>query len=286
MSDQLKIDEVHPSLRPLVQEFLLKCKYPYQIFGAGRWLGVEENGERVMYSQAVTFHDPNAENMVPAGTLKWQEGDFGRPYKFRVVTRKVLSPKYRDRERQRSVETLDPKRAMKEMLTHITPFTLSDIAAATLGEANSNIQRWRVEAQHSADHFFTNLANATIVQEVQHLLAKGVEFVTQEFQDIAREGIAAHHVSVRRKNTKMHKHFVKFEKNGTISVLSPHGQSTFTAFEMLPTFIQETIGMLKLMHGTGGLGKPDNASIPGVGTQINETTFWVFEPIEPNEKIV
>lgn len=271
----LPVELMHPTLRPVTQEFLRKCKYPYKVFGGGRWLMAEEDGEQKQFSSMVVFHDPNAETMQPVGSLKWHQGDFGRPFKFRVITRHVMNPKYRDSERRKSIETLDPKRALKEMLTHFTPFELREIAGANNNYADNNIHRWKSEAQHNASHYF-NIANDAIVREVQHLVAQGVQFTTTEFQEIALQGIPAYYDSQKRIKTKMHKHFVKFEKNGLISVLSPNGQSSFTSFNMLPSFIQETIGMLKLMK----VSETEHATLPGVGQQVSDNMFWVFEQEE------
>ncbi len=271
----LPIEQVHPTLRPVVQQFLLKCKYPFHMFGNGRWLLAEEDGEHKQFSSAVVFYDPNAETMQQAGALKWQHGDFGKPAKFRVVTRSVINPKYRDSERQRSIETGDPKRALKEMLTCITPFTLPEIARASNSYADNNIHRWKVDAQHVVAQYF-NISNDVLVREIQNLIAQGVMFDTVEFQEMVTQGIPAYYESKQRSGAKINKHFVKFERNGMISVMSPNGQSSFTAFDMLPSFIQETVGMLKLMRTSD----TDQPSIPGVGVQINENTFWVFEQVE------
>lgn len=275
MTNELKIENVHPALRPVVQEFLLKCKYPYIMFGAGRWLSVMEGEEDVRYPAGVAFYDPNAETMQHVGMFKWQQGDFGKPFKFRVVTREVLNPKYRDSERQKSVETGDAKRALKEMLKYFKPFTLDEIATVNSKYADANIARWRAEPSELVNRIF-RLPYEVIAKEVAHMMAKGVEFSTPEFQLVAKEGLEAHDELTKRVRANIARHFVKFEKNDTISVRSNGVTSSFTAFELLPTFMQEAIGILKMMR----TDQNDTPSIYGVGTCVSENMFWVIEPTE------
>lgn len=277
-NDQIKIEEIHPKLRPLVQAFLAKSKYPYRIFGCGRWL-IERNeaGEHIKYSEGVAFYDPEAYSMQACGYLKWQHGDFGRPYKFRIVTRTKVSPKYRDHERQRSVETIDETRALKEMFTHFKPFTVLEIARAHAEAARTTIEIWRSEPWKKVSESFA-LDNDVICKEVANLLSQGVKFITPEFEKVAKEGIAAHEEYEARKKTRMHKRLVHFKLNGNIVVTnadSPDKENpvdVYTTFEQLPENIQQTISMLRILG--------ENSRIPGVGACINEKMFWVLEVIE------
>lgn len=269
----LSIEEIHPQLRSLVQQFLLKCKYPYQVYGTGRWVYDNET----KYCIAVGFFDPNAKMMNAAGTLKWQHGDFGKPHKYRVITRTVLNSRYKDRERQMSIDTQDGKRALKEMLTHIKPFTLQEMASNHSNHVHVAINRWRVEANRDLETYTDRLDCATIMEEIRNLKAQGVTFTTEAFRDTAEKGIATFEEYLARQKAKFNKHFVKFNDNGTIDVLSPHGHSQFTAFEALPTRIQEVVGMLKLMGYKEGDHFPE---VLGMGVQVGVDSYWVLDPVE------
>ncbi len=282
MSDTpFTIDRVHPELRPVVQQFLLKCKYPFVIKPIGRFLTVDDT----MHFNGVEFIDPNAETTARAGALKWQQGDFGKPFRFRIVTRTTLNGRYRDSERRVSVETQDEKRALKEMLTHIKPFTLNEIAHRSAGQVNSCISTWRNEFGTTLNAAF-HLPQQAVIREILNLKALGVEFVTEEFQRLVTDGLPAYHENQKRLSQKIAKHFVKFESNGTINVLSPHGHSVFTSFDLLPTRIQEVVGMLKLVSNQNVPGEPEHRSIPGLGVQVSENAFWVLEEVDTANKAV
>jgi Fe-S oxidoreductase len=125
-----------------------------------------------------------------------------------------------------------------------------------------------------------------VIREILNLKALGVEFVTEEFQRLVTDGLPAYHENQKRLSQKIAKHFVKFEPNGTINVLSPHGHSVFTSFDLLPTRIQEVVGMLKLVSNQNVPGEPEHRSIPGLGVQVSENAFWVLEEVDTANKAV
>lgn len=274
-NDQIKIEEIHPKLRQLVQAFLAKSKYPYRIFGCGRWL--YEGAENAKYPEGVGFFDPDAHNLQACGYLKWQHGDFGRPFKFRVVTRNCISPKYRDRERQCSVETVDESRALKEMMTHFKPFSTHEIVRANDNSARMTIDIWRNEPWNKS-HTLFEVDTEIVCKELVNLVAQGVKFATPEFEALAKEGVAAYTEHQLRKKTRIHKRFVHFKRNGNIVVTnagSPDKENpvdVYTTFEQLPENIQQTISMLRIVG--------EGERIPGVGVYLNDYMFWVLEKVE------
>lgn len=275
-NENIAIEKIHPKLRSVVQEFLLKCKYPFTYTAGGRWLMGKEGDQYVQYASGVAFYDPHAELLAPVGTLKWQHGDFGRPPKFRVVTRKNVHARYKDAERNRSLETSNEQRALKDMLEHFVPYRLDEIAGAHLRAADSNIRNWRYEAEQKASDT-CYISRSVMLTELLNMMAQGVEFITPEFQRLATEGIEAEKEHTRRAAAVMEKHFVQITKTGIINVLSPEGIKNYTAFDQLPTFIQETVGMLKML----GVNNGQYAGVNGMGEQTSDNTFWVIRERDP-----
>jgi hypothetical protein len=268
------IDIVHPELRPIVKDFLLKCKYPFELSFCGTYVHVDG----MDYRSGIVFIDPNVPNTSTmhggtniAGRIKLVESKAGIN-KFRIVTRSMQNTKFKEAERRRSVETVSARNALKAMLTHVTPISIREVAKSREGVADMAIRGWREEFSGEVYHAFKTLQNPTIVEEVRHLQALGVEFKTPEFRRIAEESAGAYEETKRRQNVCFMKHFVMLKKDGSISIATADGKTNiFDRFESLPSFIQEAVGMLKLMDV--------NIPIPEVGVGAGENMFWVFQKV-------
>jgi hypothetical protein len=270
------IDTVHPTLRPIVRDFLAKCNYPFELSVCGGYM-LEVDG--INYRSGVTFIDPNVTNIptmfcnpATAGVIKLVYSNAGKE-KFRIVTRNIQNGRARDAEHKKSVETLSSRRALKGMLTHITPIGLGELARDATGKADAAVREWKEEFSNTLYRAFRGAHNATIVEEVQHLQALGVEFKTPEFKYIAETAIAAFTESERRKSIRINKYFVKIQKDGSVGTIDPYQIITiFGKFETLPPYIQEAVGVLKLMDA--------NKNIPEVGVNVGDNMFWVFQKVE------
>jgi transposase-like protein len=272
---EITIDQVHPKLRPLVKDFLLKCKYPFKLQGSGRYLRVTEDGsigeDDVRYHETINFFDPNAETMGHAGAIRWKQNDFNGPYKYRIVTRNVIHQKYTDSERRRSVETLVETRVLKEMLKYIKPFTIHDIAREHDSTSRTLIESWKSEHYRDARDSFRGIPDSSFVRELHNLKAQGVTFVTEEFNRMANVALDAYAETERRQKTIFHQYFVRFAKDGRVVVRKFDGEVTeYNAFEQLPDFIQETIGMLRIMN-------EDTPRLIGIGARCSENLYWVIQ---------
>lgn len=277
----LTLDEVLPELRGVVQQFLLKCKYPFHMLAVGRWIHsdvVREDGQEDFghYPQGVVFYDLNASRKIKVGAIKWWKSSVKSPHKFRIVTRSLINAKYKEEERRYSIETTDPARALREMLTHLTPLSLYEMAHAKRDVIEHLIKSWKYELYPLVSNAF-DVSNEAIAEEVEHLLAQGVQFKTPAFRRIVEEGIPAIQEHIKRQETKVSPHFIFFEDTGVIKVLSPHGTSNFTAFNKLPVFIQEGIGILKMT----GASAPKYPMLKDVGAQVGDSAFWVLEHHAP-----
>lgn len=270
--EETTIDKIHPKIRPLVQAFMLRCKYPYKLMAYGRLSRIPNSeGSNDYFPDSVFFYDVEAPTLKHAGGIRWTEK------KFRVITRREQHGRFKDGERRMSIETTDEKRALKEMLKHITPYSVNDIARSHWQEARNVGNMWRNEHSAVIENTFNSVSPKVILEELRNLLAQGIKFVTPEFQKLVDAGMAAYEETERRKNTTMYAYFVRVKSGGVFEVLSPERSTnelngnvtTYNLFEELPEFIQETIAMLRLLD--------DNARIPGVGARISPTGFWVIQ---------
>lgn len=265
MRRQIAIEEVHPELRGAVKEFLFKCKYPFemQLDGAYSTVG------GVDYYTVVHFFDPMHPRDM-AGSLRWNVNySTGKPSTLRVITRKVLNTRYNDSERRKSVDTVSEKRAVKLLLEYVTPFTLFEIASKSHHMVCTMERDWREEfTPEEFGLFRTDYVN--VYKEFKNLLAHGASFVTPEFRDAAERGVAKYEIWNERRQIQISKWFVMFTDHGEILVQTPTGDTTrFNAFELLPEFIQQGVGMLKLLNGAD--------RILGLGVRVSDNKFWVLK---------
>jgi len=87
---------------------------------------------------------------------------------------------------------------------------------------------------------------------------------------VAEQGVAKYETWLERHQTKFSQWFVKFTNHGEVLVLTPTGDTTrFNGFEQLPEFIQQGVGMLKLLSKSN--------RIPGLGVRVSEDSFWVLK---------
>jgi hypothetical protein len=265
MRKQIAIEEIHPSLRETVREFLFKCKYPFEMELDGAYSTVGG----VDYYTVVHFFDPMYP-ILKVGSLRWNVNyATGKASTLRVITRGVLNTRYADNERRKSVDTINEKRAVKLLVQHVTPFALSEIASKSTHLVTSAEQTWRTEFTPDEFNIFrTDYVN--IYKEFKILLSYGVSFVTPEFRAVAEQGVAKYEKWFERHQTRLSQWFVKFTNHGEVLVLAPTGDTLrFNGFEQLPEAIQQGVGMLKILSGTD--------RIPGLGVRVSEDMFWVLK---------
>jgi len=263
--------EAVPQIADLATEFMSKIRYSFDTEVCGRFLRFGKTTDDVsvdLYSR-IRFTDPAAPEMKPVGTIAWMEG------KYRIITRNLLNSRFKDTERKYSVDTADPKRALKEMLKHFSSYTMHELGAFHLQAGKKTIDNWRSESSLDVSSSL-RVPNSIIVQEMKNLMAQGVQFATAEFQAIADRTVAAYDEMARRAKVKVVMHMVKFMPDNSIKTLAygENGAGTpeinkYLSFEQMPERLQQGVGMLRMLQ--------DNARIDGFGVRVSDTTFWVLE---------
>lgn len=276
MEQTITIDDVHPALREVTKQFLIKSKYPFTLKIDGYYETVQEEDTQREYRKGVSFHDPAHPEHSRVGTLFWQWDGKGR-HVFRVVTRRVLNTRFKDEERRRSVETTNLKKAVRAMLDHFTTISLAEVAAKSRRLAEGMVNNWRMEVLPSEldSMMFNGISRHELYKEFQNLAAQNVVFITDKFKTAVEAGMQKYEIWKERNDTKTSLWYVHFSDAG-IAVLSPDNTvSRFTSFEMLPDYLQEGISMLRLVTKTSSnLNTPQ---IPGVGVWVSDYEYWVVK---------
>jgi hypothetical protein len=263
--------EAVPQIADLATEFMSKIRYSFDTEVCGRFLrrSNADTDDFVDLFSRIRFLDPAAPEMKPVGTIAWMEG------KYRIITRNLLNNRFKDTERKYSVDTADPKRALKEMLKHFSPYTMHELGAYHIPHSRRAVDNWRYEASQETSSAL-RVPNSIMVQEMKNLMAQGVQFATAEFQAIANRTVAAYDEMARRAKVKVIMHMVKFMPDNSIKTLAyaENGADTpeinkYLSFEQMPERLQQGVGMLRMLQ--------DNTRIDGFGTRVSDTTFWVLE---------
>lgn len=261
--------KVHPDLHPMVRGFLRKSKHVLSIEQAYTYYERHEGDEIKTYYSGVRFYD-NSAKADEVGGVRIDRNKEGKLV-YRVITRHEINPRFKSRERKRTVETTDAKRAMKAMLQYITPFTLEEIFEDHSSTSNGIVARWRSQLQEDVSAL--SVPRFAMVTEMQNLIAQGVKFITPEFNRVAEKALAANEETQRRMGAKITKHFVSMGKE-QIAVLTVHHDNTrvsnfYRSFESMPMLLQEGVAMLRIMQ--------DHQHIDGFGARISENMFVVLE---------
>jgi hypothetical protein len=185
-----------------------------------------------------------------------------------VITRDVQFPRRADYEARRSFETPVERNTLKKLLAYVTPYSPSEIVESVANHADRVATMWTREFSKDAS-VTKSLSDATIMEEVRNLIAQGVTFKTKEFRRIVDASISAYEETARRHKTTIKKYLVLMKHDGGVAVIHPDERShMYPAFDALPDFIQQTVGLLRIL----GVGE----DIPGVGTYMNNNMFWVL----------
>lgn len=274
---ETKLKQAVPQIADLATEFMSKIRYSFDTEVCGRFLRFGKTTDDVsidLYSR-IRFTDPAAPEMKPVGTIAWMDD------KYRIITRSLLNNRFKELERKCSVETADPKRALREMLRHFSPYTMHELGAHHMSHGKRAIDCWRDESSLDVSTSL-RVPNSIMVQEMKNLIAQGVRFATAEFQGIAERTVAAYDEMARRAKVKVVMHLVKFMPDDSIRTLAyaENGAGVpevnrYLSFAQMPERLQQGVGMLRMLQ--------DNTRIDGFGARVSDTTFWV---LERDDKIV
>ena len=120
---------------------------------------------------------------------------------------------------------------------------------------------------------------SVIAQEIMHLQSMGVQFKTNEFREVASQGLEFYGESQRRMIANLRMVNVFIQPDGSVligwpqSSGSPMGSVTYENMDSAPEIIQQKVAMLKICE--------QNKFVPELGRMTSPEKYWLM--VSPDE---
>ena len=223
------------------------------------------------------------------GRISWADnGVQSGQYTYGVYSRKIQNDKYAThRDQHHMVMTSDLDKAVKNARKHLVPYTTRELAQVFYDPLHNNVSKVLDEVKLKAHHGAVNIVNnrMAILQEIEFLKKRGVEFVTPEFRELS-ENVEQLLNNYREQETrKVSAVFVRFKQVGDttyadlqevynvreirwdVQMNTADAQAISCPADELPQDIAGQIAVLNILENEG--------YVSGVGMKVDDKTFWV-----------
>ena len=170
-------------------------------------------------------------------------------------------------------KTQDIRKVLKYMKEYLKPYTAQEIANRTLSGAKHAFNEHKEKAMWKARDY--KLADMDVLyEEVMHMKMLGYEPKTNAVKKLIHEGLPVLEQYMKTKDIefpRVHVHIAP-DESVTVAVLMKHsnmdvGANTYETLAAAPTFIQQQVGLLKMMD--------INTHVPDVGYKSSDIEFWI-----------
>jgi len=170
-------------------------------------------------------------------------------------------------------KTQDVRKVLKYMKEYLKPYTAQEIANRTLATAKQAFNEHKDKALWKARDY--KLADMDVLyEEVMHMKMLGYEPKTDAVKKLIHEGFPVLEKYMKVKDTefpRVHVHIAP-DESVTVAVLMKQsnmevGATTYDSLAAAPTFIQQQVGLLKMMD--------KNEHVPDVGYKSSDIEFWI-----------
>jgi hypothetical protein len=258
-------DEIDfPQLKHLVNEFrrVQVSRFPIEVV-------VEGDGTLVGFVDSRFPTDRfNVSNML---AMLYVENTGEKPTLI-IESRLIKNDKYavhNDKYRTRS--THDVKKMFKYMKEYIKPFSGQEIAQKSYRGVQHQFEQWQMKPTWGVREALNELDRNDWMEGIVKLQALGIESPTEKFAELAKTAIPHFEEAKRREAMEEPNYHIHLNPDDSVVLTIMRGEekgsSTKESLDACPMFIQQAIGMLKMMD--------DQSHIPEVGTKINVKEFWI-----------
>ena len=196
---------------------------------------------------------------------------------FTVESRLIQNDKYSTRSSEYYTKTSsDVKKVAKLLRDFIKPYTGLEVALQSLRTAEQEFNRWKDDPSMRSRDAMGSVYRDDLLEIFENLKSLGVPAVNDKMQKVYDEALPAFLEAKERNDKKFAGVHVSLNPDESVVVScmrtdEPNGLEkgsiTYDSMEVCPAFVQQQVGMLRLMV--------DGMHLPNVGTRINDKTFWI-----------
>lgn len=189
-----------------------------------------------------------------------------------IESRLIKNDKYathNDKYRTRS--THDIKKMFKYMKEYIKPFSGQEIAQKSYRGVQHEFEQWQTKSAWGVREALRELDHNDWMEGIVKLQALGIEPPTEKFAQLVKTAIP-HFEEMKRRNAMEEPNYhIHLNPDDSVVVTIMRGEEkgsmTKESLDACPMFIQQSLGMLKMMD--------ERSRIPEVGTKVSNTEFWI-----------
>jgi hypothetical protein len=258
-------DEVEfPQLKHLINEFrrVQVSRFPIEVV-------VEGDGTLIGFVDSRFPTDRfNVSNML---AMLYVENTGEKPTII-IESRLIKNDKYavhNDKYRTRS--THDIKKMFKYMKEYIKPFSGQEVAQKSYRGMQHEFEQWQTKAHWGIRESLRELDTKDWMEGIIKLQALGIEPPTEKFAELARTAIPQYEEHIRRQAMEEPNYHIHLNPDDSVVVTimrgDDKGSSTKESLDACPLFIQQAVGMLRMVD--------DRERVPEVGTRVSPKEFWI-----------
>ena len=205
---------------------------------------------------------------------------------YAIYSRKITNAKYGNyRDQHNMITASDLKKAIKNVLKYVVPFTPKELAMQFYDPMQSSTQRAIEKARHALNEAASPVKQNqhAILAEIRNLKAQGVKFITKEFQTVAdnsEEVLDKYEEEYKRKVNAFFARCYAVGENTYVDLqeaIDIRGNNSFKAFtdgeyktynlSELPQDIAGSISVLSILT--------NDQYVERVGMKLDDNHFWI-----------
>jgi len=166
--------------------------------------------------------------------------------------------------------THDLKKMFKYMKEYIKPYSGQEVAQKTFRHIDNEFDSWLKKAEWDMKESLHRVTDEDWMEGITKLNELGV-LPTDKFAEIAKTAIPKYEEHKRRRSLEKPNYHIALNPDDSVVVTIMRGEekgsSTKESLDACPLFIQQAVGMLKMVD--------ERERVPEVGTRIGSHQFWI-----------
>lgn len=249
--------ELDPKLKEFFDEYKKKA-----VFNVVLTATTKSNATIIIYDNRI-----NPAYLI--GTVHWSGSDYV------IESKSIQNDKFaRWNGNYHTKTTSNLKRAVKNALEHLKPFSWDIVANRDRNEASGVLNEWIRNPEQNIHRAIGYISRQDMINEISAAIADNKEFTVSKFNEAKTVMLENTEEMQRRKELKLEAMFVAIDAFGRY--VSDRWQNPKSEHELHPE-IAMRLGILKMIDYEGGKFTAQKV-IEEIGVKSSHTTFWLFLP--------